>query len=147
VRGEIPAARRLLVGAAAGTFRPCGSDDPGVMQQVLAGTVGGDPAAQAHARAIVDACLATHPEPTPAWALISLMRLHDWQRALDLLASRISSDDAGVSFRIWSPEGMPMRLLPGFPALAEQIGWVDAWEKYGPPDRCTRTAPREYACR
>ena len=75
------------------------------------------------------------------------MRLKQYARALDVLANRISTDDAGIAFRLWAPENAPIRQLPQFSEAARKIGWVDAWEKYGPPDACTRTAPGQYRCR
>ena len=36
-----------------------------------------------------------------------------------------STDDAGIAMRVWSPEGAPMRRLPGFNAAAAQVGWVE----------------------
>jgi TolB-like protein/Flp pilus assembly protein TadD len=146
-RGDVAGARKLFVDAIAiNTASPCGQYTREALPTVLAGTLQGDAAAQARAREIIDSCLASHPEQTPAGIMISLMRLHDWQRAIDVFGSRLTSDDAGISFRIWGPPSAPMRQLPGFAAMAEKVGWVDAWEKYGPPDLCTRTAPRVYAC-
>jgi TolB-like protein/Flp pilus assembly protein TadD len=145
--GDVANARKLMAEAAGNNLRICGDASPATMGELLAGTVHGDAAAQARSRAIIDACVATNPADLPSWTVLSLMRLAEWQRALDLFANRRSTDDAGVAFRLWSPFSTPMRLLPGFPAAAQKIGWVDAWEKYGPPDLCTRTAPRVYACR
>ena len=62
------------------------------------------------------------------------------------MPSARSTDDAGLAFRLFSPLGKHARSLPGFKIVAEKLGWIDAWEKYGPPDLCTRTAPRVYAC-
>jgi tetratricopeptide (TPR) repeat protein len=144
--GDLPGARKLMAEAAAAALRPCGAIDPASMRELITGTVRGNEVTQARARAIIEDCVATDPPEVPAWTVVSLMRLGDWQRALDVLASRPSTDDSGIAFRLWSPLGTPMRLLPGFPAAVDKIGWVDAWEKYGPPDLCTRTAPRVYAC-
>jgi hypothetical protein len=79
--------------------------------------------------------------------VVGLLRLGDDERALALMAQGITTDDAGLAFRLFSPQGRHARTLPGFQVVAEKIGWIDAWEKYGPPDLCTRTAPRVYACR
>jgi hypothetical protein len=124
----------------------CGVTGPDQYDALYAGTVGGDAAAQARALRMIDACLATDPAEVPAWTVLSLMRLKQYARALEVHATHVTSDDAGIGLRVWGPDAAPMRRLPQFTAAAERIGWVDAWEKYGPPDVCERTAPRQYRC-
>ena len=36
----------------------------------------------------------------------------------------------------WTPEGAPLRRLPGFSKLVEALGLVDYWKQYGWPDDC-----------
>ncbi|BCT92470.1 hypothetical protein LYSHEL_14940 [Lysobacter helvus] len=146
-RGDVAAARQLVAATWKQNPTPCGTAGPVDFDTLLAGTIGGDANAQARALKIIDDCLATKPDVVPAWAVVSLMRLHQYSRALALFGGRVSQDDAGIVFRIWSPEDAPMRQLPEFPELARNIGWVDAWERFGPPDACTRVAVRDYRCR
>jgi hypothetical protein len=124
----------------------CGGVGPEQYDTLYAGTVGGDADAQARSMQMVDQCLASNPAERPAWVLVSLLRLKQYARAIEEYAGHPTADDAGFAFRIWSPEGAPIRRLPQFPDAAERIGWVDTWEKYGAPDACTRTAPRQYRC-
>jgi hypothetical protein len=98
------------------------------------------------ALALVDECLATHPKPMPAWAVAALVRLHQPARALAMVAGPPTSDDAGIGFRLWSPAWAELRQLPQFSDAAARIGWMDAWDKYGPPDKCRRVSPRKYVC-
>jgi len=145
-KGHVQEARRLMALSPQIRLVPCGDPSPTKFDTLLAGTVQGDAAAQARAMQIIDDCLATKPAEIPAWTVASLVRLKMYARALDLIRSS-TSDDAGIGFRIWSPEGAPLRALPGFADVTERWGWVDAWEKYGAPDLCTRVAPRQYHCR
>ena len=146
-RGDFPAARRLFADALNASRNACGTAAPDQFERLTDGFFGADAAAQARSRAVVDDCVASRPAFTPAWAIIALMRLGDHERALALYARQPSSDDSGVAMRVWGPDGAPVRTLPGFNAAADKLGFVDAWEKFGPPDLCTRTAPRTYACR
>ena len=146
VRGNLPEARRLIAVASKVNPSVCGSTTPDKFDTLAAGTIGGDASAHARALQIIDECLDTKPAEVPAWTVLSLMRLKQYARALEVFSGRTSQDDAGIAFRTWSPDGAPMRQLPEFSEAARRIGWVDAWEKYGPPDACTRTAPGQYRC-
>jgi len=145
-RGDIAGARRTFTEAAKRNAAGCGDTKPDY-EQVIAGYFGADAAAQARSRALLEACAAASPKELPSWVVAGFMRMGDYQRAMDLAASHPTTDDAGLGIRVFSPQGTGMRRLPGFNAAAEKLGWLDAWEKYGPPDLCTRTAPRVYTCR
>jgi TolB-like protein/Tfp pilus assembly protein PilF len=144
-RGDVATARRLFVASAKVNASPCG-DAPLDFETVYAGMFGADAAAQARARQVIEACAAIPHREMPAYVVAALLRLGDDERALALLAEKPSSDDAGLAFRLLSPQGKRARTLPGFRVVAENVGWIDVWEKYGPPDLCTRTAPRTYTC-
>jgi TolB-like protein/Tfp pilus assembly protein PilF len=145
-RGDVAAARRWFLISAKANTTPCG-DVPVDFEQVFAGMFDADAAAQSRARAILEACAASRPRELPAYVVVGLLRLGDDERALELMSQGTTSDDAGLAFRLFSPQGKRARTLPGFQAVAEKVGWIDAWEKYGPPDLCTRTATRIYTCR
>jgi tetratricopeptide (TPR) repeat protein len=146
-RGDLPGARRRFADTLKLVQRSCGEAATDKFDRLTAGFFGADAAAQARSRAVIDDCVATRPEEMPAWVIASLMRLGDNERALRLLAQQATTDDAGLAMRIWGSDGAPVRTLPGFNAAADAIGMVDAWEKYGAPDLCTRSAPRVYTCR
>jgi TolB-like protein/Tfp pilus assembly protein PilF len=146
-RGDVAGARALLAQGASRARAPgCGNYKPDY-EQLLAGVIHGDAAAQARSRAMLEACLAQAPDVLPTWVVVSYLRLGEDQRALELFANHATADDPGLSFRLWGSQGAKARRLPEFSAVEEKIGWIDAWEKYGPPDLCTRTAPRRYTCR
>ena len=144
-RGDVATARRLFAASAKVNASPCG-DAPLDFETVYAGMFGADAAAQSRARQVIEACAAARHREMPAYVVAALLRLGDDERALALMAEGPSTDDAGLSFRLLSPQGKHARTLPGFKAVAENIGWIDAWEQYGPPDLCTRTGPRAYTC-
>jgi TolB-like protein/Tfp pilus assembly protein PilF len=146
-RGDLPGARRRFAETLKLVQRTCGEAATDKFDRLTAGFFGADAAAQARSRAVIDDCVATRPEEMPAWVIASLMRLGDNERALRLLAQQATTDDAGLAMRIWGSDGAPVRTLPGFNAAADAIGMVDAREKYGAPDLCTRSAPRVYTCR
>ena len=144
-RGDVVAARRWFAAAAKVNPASCG-DKPLDFEQVYAGMFGADAAAQARTRKLLEACLAADSRQVPAHVVTSFLRLGDDERALALVAGDPTTDDAGFGFRLFGPHGKRARSLPGFLVVAESFGWIDAWEKYGPPDLCTRTGPRTYAC-
>jgi TolB-like protein len=144
-RGDLPAARHWFATGANINASACG-DTPMDFEQLFAGMFGADAAAQARSRQLLEACVARHTRELPAYVIAGFLRLGDDERALELMAAGPNTDDAGLSFRLFSPQGKRARTLPEFQRVAEAVGWIDAWEKYGPPDLCTRTAPRVYAC-
>ena len=83
-RGNLPEARRLLAAAPSLATTLCGGVGPGRFDTLLAGTIGGDASAQARSLALIDQCLASQPDEAPAWTVISLMRLKQYARALDV---------------------------------------------------------------
>ena len=144
--GNLPEARRLMAMGSKVNPSVCGSTAPDKFDTLLAGTIAGDASAQARSLQIIDDCLDTKPAEVPAWIVLSLMRLKQYARAIEIFSGRTTQDDAGIAFRVWSPEGAAIRQLPQFPEAARKIGWVAAWEKYGPPDTCSRLAPGQYRC-
>ncbi len=145
-RGNATQARRLLAIAPGLDPTTCGSVGPGRYDTLLAGTIDGDASAQARSLQLIDECLATRPAELPSWTVLSLMRLKQYARALDLFGGRMTSDDAGVMLRMWAPDKAPMRALPQFTEAARKLGWIEAWEQYGAPDACERLGPRRYQC-
>jgi TolB-like protein/Flp pilus assembly protein TadD len=146
-RGNLPEARRLMIAGLNPRQLTCGPiAGPPEYDALLADVFSGDAGAHARALQTIDACLDTKPFENPAWTVILLMRLERYAQALEVFAGHATRDDAGIGFRVWAPKEAPIRRLPQFSAAASRIGWVDAWEKYGPPDACKRTAPRQYVC-
>jgi tetratricopeptide (TPR) repeat protein len=146
-RGDFPRARELALQALLLNPGDCFDDSEKGLREVVAGTLGGDAAARARSAQLALACDARHLPRTPGWVVGALMRLGQPAKALEIYARQQTTDDAGFAFRVWGDEGTPMRRLPEFGAAARRIGWAAAWDRYGPPDKCTRVAPGEYTCR
>jgi TolB-like protein/Tfp pilus assembly protein PilF len=145
-RGDVAGARRIFAEALRVNAVGCAGPTPD-FDQLVGGFFGASAEAQARSRAILDDCVAKKPPVMPVWVVNSYLRLGDDKRALEVAAHTPTTDDAGLGIRLFGSQGASARRLPQFLEAAQAMGWVDAWEKYGPPDLCTRTAPRVYACR
>ena len=66
---------------------------------------------------------------------------------MELGARGVTTNEATFFHALWQPAGKDARTSPTFPAFAREVGLADVWERFGPPDACTRKAPREYVCR
>ena len=57
--------------------------------------------------------------------------------ALEIALKYVDSDDLNLDpSDLWSLEGAPLRRLPGFSQLVEELDLVDYWKQYGWPDDC-----------
>jgi len=100
----------------------------------------------AQAREVLDECVARQPERVPIWVPLRLMTIGELQRALDLIASGPTQDDAGLFMDFWKPSRADVRRLTSFAAFARTIGFATLWDKYGAPDACSRNAAGDYIC-
>jgi hypothetical protein len=100
----------------------------------------------AQARAVLDECEAKQPERVPIWVPLRLMTIGEPQRALDLIASGPTQDDAGLFMDFWKPSRADVRRLTSFAAFARTICFAALWDKYGAPDACGRNAAGDYIC-
>ena len=59
------------------------------------------------------------------------------------MLERPSAVSGYIVFSIWfdAPASAALRQHPDFPAFAERIGLVEAWERYGWPAQCQPTSP------
>ncbi|HET6913809.1 MAG TPA: hypothetical protein VFH71_10795 [Rhodanobacteraceae bacterium] len=110
------------------------------------GAFGGDDAARAKALAVVDECLAAKPTTVPLWTVLGLLKFQQSQRALQVVEQHPTDDDAGWFISFWGPPGRDARRLPQFPAFAREVGLAALWDKYGPPDDCSKNAAGDYVC-
>ncbi len=106
--------------------------------------VRGDEQARTAALDVLDRFLAQENPTINGYTMGMLIGL----RRPELYMERFVSDpyplNANGLASIWLP-GEPyaaLRRHPEFPAFAERIGMVRAWEKYGWPDQCTRRGTR-----
>ena len=121
-------------------------DFPPGSAEVLARGMFGDAGARARALAILDAYLVTKPAVVTGIVPYALIRLGQPERALAIVQTAPTGNDALVFGMLWGPYGRAARGLPMFPEFARKVGLADYWERHGPPDSCRRIAPRDYVC-
>jgi TolB-like protein/Flp pilus assembly protein TadD len=148
-RGDYAKARALLL--------PAMLNNPGVttclktpstsLPIYIDGAFGGDAAARAKALAVVEGCLAAKPDVVPLWSILGLLKFEQPERALRTIEQGPTSDDAGVFIYFWIPQNRAVRELPEFADFARRLGFAALWDKYGPPDACSKNAAGDYACR
>ncbi len=145
-RGDAAKARALA--ATLPTYSaPCLGDPAVSIPVLIAAYFGGDPADHARAEAVIAGCLASRPSRISVWVAFVLLRLGPEARALEIISSLPTENDAAVLSSFWGPLGRAARRATGFAEFARKIGFADLWERYGAPDGCRRVAPREYACK
>lgn len=114
--------------------------------EVLAAGILGDETARTRALDMIHAELDAQPAIVPGTVSYALVRMGEPARALEVVVSLPTSNDALFLSMLWSPYGHDARVLPEFPAFARRIGLAEVWDKYGPPDVCQRQPSGEYAC-
>jgi hypothetical protein len=70
----------------------------------------------------------------------------DVDRSLDALARTRAGVATMWVTDLWLPEMAPVRSDPRFVGYARDMGLVDLWEAYGPPDLCRRVGPAGWQC-
>ncbi len=143
-RGDWPEARRVM--AKSVYAEDCLRDPAADSRTIDAGMYGGSAGERAAALAVIEACLASPPAVMSDTIPIALMRIGEPARALDAIALRPSTSQPRTLNTLWGPVGREARRLPQFAAFAREHGFVDVWERHGPPDLCRRLTPGEYAC-
>ena len=141
-RGDKPGAIKQL----ADGLRVLGAGLPAEAADTIASGVYGDAAAHAKALALIDSYLSTHQQYIPGILSYSLLLMGEYDRALALIARRVSSNDAVYFHFLWSPQGRAIRAKPEFAAFIKKSGLTDLWDKYGAPDACRREGAGEYVC-
>jgi len=115
-------------------------------RKLIAEGLFGDPAAQARALAVLDAHLAQPHKTVSQVVPEALFRLGQQARTLHVLRHEQLTDTGEPFALLWSPGGKALRAQPGFSEFARDFGFVDVWDKFGPPDMCKRNAPGDYTC-
>ncbi|MGB9429485.1 MAG: hypothetical protein WCC11_06350 [Gammaproteobacteria bacterium] len=146
-RGDHAKARALMLpGLFGGASSSCLRQPAKSLPIVLDGIYGGDASARAKALTIVNECLVAKPTITPVWVPFALMYLGRPQRVLDVIALGLTDNDGALFPYLWSPAGQAARRLPTFAAFARKVGFAALWDKYGPPDDCSKNAAGDYVC-
>jgi TolB-like protein len=143
-RGDFGTARKLLDERASGLA--CLPEDATAYPLIDEALYGGDAAARARALAVIDACLATRPEPIPSVAATARMRLGEPALALAAIEAGLSSNEITILNAMWGPQGRDARRLPQFAGFARKMGFAELWDQYGAPDRCAKNPNGDYRC-
>jgi len=106
----------------------------------------GDVNERARAVAMVDRYLARSPKNVSAAAPWALLLLNEPERALAVGQDPRTIMDTLFLSTLWSRWGASARRLPQFPEFARKVGLSELWDQRGPPDRCRRLKPGDYAC-
>ncbi|MEO7937009.1 MAG: hypothetical protein ABIR55_00125 [Burkholderiaceae bacterium] len=78
----------------------------------------------------------------PLW----LAQIGRGAQALELERTRVKVDNIDFMVLLFSPTGKSLRQLPEFPGYLRAKGFPALWDKYGPPDMCSKNAAGEYVC-
>jgi TolB-like protein len=72
------------------------------------------------------------------WQLYSHIKIGNFERAFEILEQQPSFFSGFASDFVWLslPRMVEFRQQPGFPALLERHGFVEAWQQLGWPDQC-----------
>ena len=114
--------------------------------EILSAGMFGDAAAKTRALRVLDAYLAKPHTQVSGQIPVILVLLGQPRRALELLRTTRLGDTSDIFALVWSPAGKQIRALPEFSALLKKMGFIELWDKYGPPDDCRRVAPGNYLC-
>ncbi len=141
--GRIEEARRLLAEGLSAVMG--GGADP-AMPGLVATAVYGDETARAEVLAMVDRALdAMRDGRLLVFIPYSLLLLREYRRVLLLFERDRVNNSPLFFFLLWSPEARAARSLPEFATFARKNGFIELWDRYGPPDCGRRVAPGEYA--
>jgi TolB-like protein/DNA-binding winged helix-turn-helix (wHTH) protein/lipoprotein NlpI len=101
-----------------------------------------EPAARREVLAILDSYF-DHPDSHANAYLMQLyLGIGEPGRFMEVFLTRPFPLNAGALSGIWGDNdgARKVRQHPDFPAFAARIGLVDAWQKYGWPDKCQKSA-------
>ena len=142
-RGDTEAART----ATADTNAVFGAGLPSEAAIAFAGARVSDPGATEQARRIIDEHLAAEPARINALVPLTLLRMGQVERGLDVFAEGPTSNDP-----LLLGEVMGTRLVtqawasPAFPAFIRDTGIAAYWDEFGPPEHCRKLPNGDYRC-
>jgi TolB-like protein len=142
-RGDRAAAIRLF---SSGTASMLSDMPPGSIALIAQG-IYGDPAARPRAIALLDDAVAERRDHIAGMVPVSLLMLGEPAKALAAQHAHLSGDTTDFLALLWSPRGKAMRDLPEFQPFLRDFGFIELWDKFGPPDICHKNGSGEYACK
>jgi TolB-like protein len=142
-RGDMARARAET----ADTNAVFGANLPPEAVQAFAGARVGDPAAIEQSRRIIEAYLAAKPARINAVVPLTLVRIGDIDRGLEMFANEATSNDP-----LFLGEVMGTRLVnqvwasPAFPEFLRKAGIAAYWDEFGSPGHCRKLENGDYFC-
>lgn len=142
-RGDLEAART----ATADTNAVFGAGLPPEAAETFAGARVGDPGAIEQAKAIIDAHLAAGPARINALVPLTLLRMGEVERGLDMFANHSTSNDPAFLGEVLGTRLVPQaRASPAFPDFLRDTGVAAYWDEFGPPAHCRKLDNGDYRC-
>lgn len=142
-RGDLEAARA----ATAEFVSAFGTGLPPEAVEAFAGARVGDPVAIEQARRIIEAHLAARPARINALVPLTLLRMGEVERGLDVFAKGPTSFDAVFLGEVLGTRLVPQAWAsPAFPAFLRRTGIAAYWDEFGPPAHCRKLDNGDYRC-
>jgi TolB-like protein len=112
---------------------------------LLAAAVYGDESARSQVLALIERELdMAHDGRFLAFIPYALLMLGEYRRVLTIFQRERVNNSPLFFFLLWSPAARTARSLPEFAEFARKNGFVELWDRYGPPDGCHKNAAGEY---
>ena len=114
---------------------------------LIAAAVYGDQAARGEVLALLDRALDAAGDGRLLVIIpYALLLLGEYRRALELFQRDRVNNSPLFFFLLWSPAARAARALPEFKTFARKNGFLDLWDRYGPPDGYRKNAAGDYVC-
>jgi TolB-like protein len=142
-RGDVEAARL----ATADTNAVFGAGLPPEAADAFAGASVGDPKAITESLRIIDAHLAARPARINALVPLTLVRMGDIERGLEVFASHPTSNDPLFLGAVMGTRLVPtVWASPAFPEFLRKTGIAAYWDEFGAPEHCRKLSNGDYRC-
>lgn len=144
LRGDAEASRQLWIAGSMGLDFSMTRDD---LVAVHRGVFGDTAAKQAGVQAMQGVLGRLGSKKALPTAPLYLFRLDAPVEGLAVLREREAGEYIDAMAWIWSRKGAPIRARPEFADFLRDFHLPELWDKYGPPDLCSKTAAGDYSCR
>jgi TolB-like protein len=138
-RGDLDGARKYMLAG----FKPlAGGFPPESIEVLVRGMYGSAPEREA-AIASIDRYLGGKPRPVSSIVASAMLRL-DPRRSLREFGDVATNNDSMFFGPLW--QSQQAITATEFPEFARRSGMARAWDKYGPPDKCSKNPAGDYVC-
>jgi TolB-like protein/Tfp pilus assembly protein PilF len=141
--GDAVASQRLWLAGSLGLDYGMTTDE---LLAVHRGVFGDAAAKQAGVRTVRAVLARMGPQKSVPTLPLYLFRLDAPAEGLEVLGRREMGERIDASNWIWTRQGAPIRALPEFAGFLHAFHLPELWDKYGPPDACSKGADGDYHC-